>query len=159
MVEEKPVEKPYSLNKFRIPKKKSIDSSDTESDKQVNVKTEVVEKSKKAEKAVVEESKQPLTASKIQPKKSPVETPPTKPVHRLSISKESIDGSDSEPELKIAESDHEEDNKQSPETEKEQTGSSEKSVKSTSGDTTAKDENERGQLTKAMLQNIVASIG
>ena len=160
MVEEKPIEKPYSLNKFRIPKKKSIDSSDTESDKQVNVKTEVVEKSKKAEKAVVEESKQPLTASKIQPKKTPVETPPSKPVHRLSISKESIDGSDSEPELKIAESDHdEEDNKQSPETEKEQTGSSEKSVKSTSGDTTAKDENERGQLTKAMLQNIVASIG
>ena len=159
MVEEKPIEKPYSLNKFRIPKKKSIDSSDTESDKQVNAKTEVVEKSKKAEKVVVEESKQPLTASKIQPKKTPVETPPSKPVHRLSISKESIDGSDSEPELKIAESDHEEDNKQSPETEKEQTGSSEKSVKSTSGDTTAKDENERGQLTKAMLQNIVASIG
>ena len=152
MVEEKLVEKPYSLNKFRIPKKKSIDSSDTESDKQVNAKTEVVEKSKKAE-------KQPPTASKIQPKKTPAETPPSKPVHRLSISKESIDGSDSEPELKIAESDHEEDNKQSPETEKEQTGSSEKSVKSTSGDTTAKDENEKGQLTKAMLQNIVASIG
>ena len=157
MVEEQPVEKPYSLNKFRIPKKKSIDSSDTESDKQVDNKTEVAEKSKKA---VVEESKQPLTASKIQPKKTSVETPPSKPVHRLSISKESIDGSDSEPELKIAEeSDHEEDNKQRPETEKEQTGSSEKSVKSTSGDTTAKDENERGQLTKAMLQNIVASIG
>ena len=69
MVEEKPVEKPYSLNKFRIPKKKSIDSSDTESDKQVNTKTEVVEKSKKAEKAVVEESKQPLTASKFSLKK------------------------------------------------------------------------------------------
>ena len=84
---------------------------------------------------------------------------PQNSINRLSISKESIDGSDSEPELKIAESDHEEDNKQSPETEKEQTGSSEKSVKSTSGDTTAKDENERGQLTKAMLQNIVASIG
>ena len=157
MVEEQPVEKPYSLNKFRIPKKKSIDSSDTESDKQVDNKTEVAEKSKKA---VVEESKQPLTASKIQPKKTSVETPPSKPVHRLSISKESIDGSDSEPELKIAEeSDHEEDNNQRPETDKEQTGSSEKSVKSTSGDTTAKDENERGQLTKAMLQNIVASIG
>ena len=65
MVEEKPIEKPYSLNKFRIPKKKSIDSSDTESDKKVNAKSEVVEKSKKAEKAIVEESKQPPTASKI----------------------------------------------------------------------------------------------
>ena len=160
MVEEQPVEKPYSLNKFRIPKKKSIDSSDSESDKQVNNKNELAEKSKKAEKPSVEESKQPPTASKIQPKKTSVDPPPSKPVHRLSISKESIDGSDSEPELKIAESDHEEDNKPRPEPEKEQTGSSEKSVKSTtSGDTTAKDENERGQLTKAMLQNIVASIG
>ena len=63
MVEEKPIEKPYSLNKFRIPKKKSIDSSDKESDKKVNVKSEVVEKSKKAEKAIVEESKQPQTAN------------------------------------------------------------------------------------------------
>ena len=101
MVEEKPIEKPYSLNKFRIPKKKSIESSDTESNKKVNAKSEVVEKSKKAEKAMVEESKQPPTASKIQPKKTPAETPPSKPVHRLSISKESIDGSDSEPDISV----------------------------------------------------------
>ena len=66
MVEEKPIEKPYSLNKFRIPKKKSIDSSDTESDKKVNAKSEVVEKSKKAEKAKKKADRKKMSLEQIE---------------------------------------------------------------------------------------------
>ena len=143
VIQEKATEKPPSLAKFKIPKKKSIDSESEESS------------DKKTEK-VKEDSTQISTTSKeVTPKKAvdetPLETPP-KPIQT------SNDESDSEPELKISESDHEDDKRSEKEVEhtpkQDQT-----SVKENPSSATPKDENERGQLTKAMLQNIVASIG
>ena len=103
-----------------------------------------------------EDSTQISTTSKeVTSKKAVDETPPETPPKPVQTSN---DESDSEPELKISESDHEDDKRSEKEVEdiekQDQT-----SVKETTSDAPPKDENERGQLTKAMLQNIVASIG
>ena len=144
MIQEKATEKSPSLAKFKIPKKKSVDSESEESSE------------KKTEK--VKEDAIPIssTSKVVPPKKVVEEVPPKsppKPVHT------SNDESDSEPELKISESDHEDDKRSEKEVEQAEKQEEQNSVKETTPDATPKDENERGQLTKAMLQNIVASIG
>ena len=138
VIQEQPSEKPSSLSKFKIPKKKKPEVDSDEVDK-------------KSEATVKEPEETPppqiTTDSNISNIKILEETS-TKPPTQTNN-----DGSDSEPELKIAESDHEE------ETKREKDDTEATIVKGTIPEPTPKDENERGQLTKAMLQNIVASIG
>ena len=125
-----------SLGKFKIPKKKKEPVKEPSFE-------QVEEAFKKgAEKPKVEKPK--VEKPKVEEPK--VEEPKVV---------ESNDESDSEPELKIAESDHEEDNKKEELKEKEP---KKEEVESEKKSETSKEEDKTGQLTKAMLQNIVASI-
>ena len=150
VIQEKSTEKPPSLAKFKIPKKKSIDSE-----------SELFPAADKKTEKVKEDSTPTSTTSEIGSHKKtldekPPKSPPKSPPKTI---RTSIDESDSEPELKINESDHEDDKQSEKEMEPLEKQEDKNSVKETSPDSTSKDETERGQLTKAMLQNIVASIG
>lgn len=114
------------------------------------------------EKASQEQSSQSIGKFKIPKKKSvekvveePKKAEPSKPVEKKPVPEEKPpeihhDESDSEPELKIAESDHEDEKKEVEEPKKK-----EEEQEVTKEETKEK---ERGQLTKEMLQNIVANI-
>ena len=175
----KPPQQQPTVNK-RDPRRRQQDSP---SEPEISTKSEPSSSSslgkfkipkKKKEPPETEELTDENSGNKLEPETQKVESSP-KP--------ETNDESDSEPELKIAESDHEEEKKEEDksahllEKEPEKDENNEEKSGSASTDNNAekppnvdeksqeneskevpKDDKERGQLTKAMLQNIVASI-